>query len=69
MRWSDDFELHQVVHKINTRYVDVLVSGLFIKCGAGYGYLYVVWKTNHTQLRADGNKKENISIYNILNFL
>lgn len=36
--WS---ELHQVVHKINTRYVDVLVSGLFIKCGAGCGYYYV----------------------------
>jgi len=38
-----------IVLKVNTRYVDVLVSGLFIKCGAGYGYLCCM-ETNHTHL-------------------
>lgn len=58
MRWSDGFELHKVVYTTNMRYVDVLVSGLFIKRGAGY--LYVVWKTNHTQLRVDRKNVFNL---------
>jgi len=65
MRWSDDFELHEVVHTTNTRYVDVLVSGLFIKRSAGCGYLYVVWKTNHTQLRVDRKKTFQFVIFTI----
>jgi len=37
-----------IVLKVNTRYVDVLVSGLFIKCGAGYGYLCYMKNEPHT---------------------
>jgi len=37
-----------IVLKVNTRYVDVLVSGLFIKCGAGYEYLCCMENEPHT---------------------